>query len=72
MKPNIPPNVPNDIALPLSLLKYLAKEVSPACAIAPWPKKRRVKTIKKSKNIFFINKNIQKQARANPHEITNE
>ncbi len=38
--PNIPPSVATDIALPLSIKKYLAIEVEPACVIAPFPKKR--------------------------------
>ena len=33
--PNIPPKFPTEIALPLSLPKYLVIEVMPACVIAP-------------------------------------
>ena len=45
--PNIPPSVATDIALPLSIKKYLAIEVEPACVIAPCPKKRNKNKIKK-------------------------
>ena len=53
--PTIPPRLPVEIALPLSLPKYLVIVVIPACVIAPCPKKRRANKII-NKNIIFDGK----------------
>ena len=48
--PIMPPKVETDKAFPRLLPKYLAIVVSPACPIAPCPKKRKLKIVKQLKN----------------------
>ena len=70
--PVMPPKVETDKAFPRLLPKYLAIVVSPACPIAPCPKKRKLKIINKRKSTCLIKKNIAKQDKIIPVQISKE
>ena len=70
--PIMPPKVETDKAFPRLLPKYLAIVVSPACPIAPCPKKRKLNIINKRKNTCSIKKNIAKHDKNIPIDISKE